>query len=179
MKHIKSYKLLAESSDNVKSYSIYLAGPDVFKENAIDHLEELKEIAKKYNQVGVSPLDNKYDLFQIGTATRIFHGNVDIMNSCDVIIANLEPFRGPNVDDGTAFEVGYGYAMGKILYGYMEHSDKELKDITAPYGEDEKFPHVEDFKYPRNLMIVDSIRKSGGNIFSTFEECIKDLIKTH
>jgi hypothetical protein len=55
-----------------------------------------------------------------------------------------------------------------------------LKDITADlYGDDEKFPHVENFKYPRNLMIVDSIRSSGGEIFETFEECVKHLAENH
>jgi nucleoside 2-deoxyribosyltransferase len=163
-----------------KSYNIYLAGPNVFKKDAIEDLNQMKTISKKYNQIGNAPIDNEVDFAKIDAATRIFHGNVDMMDKCDVIIANLEPFRGPNVDDGTAFELGYGYSKGKIMYGYMTHANKELKDITSDlYGNDEKFPHVENFKYPRNLMIVDSIRSSGGDIFKTFEECVKHLVENH
>lgn len=159
-------------------YSIYLAGPNVFKRNAIQDLTELKLIAKKYNQIGLAPLDNAVDMDDSNVATKIFLGNVDLMDKCQVIIANLEPFRGPNVDDGTAFEIGYGFAKGKLIYGYMKNFNHELKDITKNlYGFDERFPHVEDFNYSRNLMIVDSIRKSGGNIFWSFEDCVRDLIK--
>jgi nucleoside 2-deoxyribosyltransferase len=171
-------KVIKEQSS--KSYNIYLAGPNVFKKNAMEDLNHLKKISKKYKQIGNAPLDNEVDLTDIGAATKIFQGNVDMMDKCDVIIANLEPFRGPNMDDGTAFEIGYGFAKGMIMYGYMTHHDKELKDITSDlYGDDEDFPHVEDFKYPRNLMIVDSINASGGKIFATFEECVRDLVKNH
>jgi nucleoside 2-deoxyribosyltransferase len=165
---------------NSKPFSIYLAGPNVFKKDAVEDLNRLKIIAKRYNQIGMAPLDNEVNMSEVNVATKIFHGNIDLMDKCDVIIANLESFRGPNMDDGTAFEVGYGFAKGKLMYGYMEHSHRELKHITKDiYGFDRKFPHVEDFKYPRNLMIVDSIRLSGGNIFDTFEECVKHLIENH
>jgi len=174
----KETRILEQKSG--KSYNIYLAGPNVFKKDAIQDLNKMKEISKKYNQIGNAPIDNEVDFAKVDAATRIFHGNVEMMDMCDVIIANLEPFRGPNVDDGTAFELGYGYSKNKIMYGYMTHSNKELKDITADlYGDDEKFPHVENFKYPRNLMIVDSIRSSGGDIFETFEECVKHLAENH
>jgi nucleoside 2-deoxyribosyltransferase len=176
MNYIKKYKSLFS-----ESYSIYLAGPDVFKRDAIEYFKNLKEISKKYNHVGMAPSDNiKEILSQDNAATKIFFRNVEMIDNCDVVIANLEPFRGPNVDDGTAFEIGYGFAKGKLVYGYMEHSHKELKDITSElYGKDDKFPEIEDFKYPRNLMIVDSIRKSGGDIFATFEDCLKHLAETH
>jgi nucleoside 2-deoxyribosyltransferase len=172
-------RVINEQSSN-KTYNIYLAGPNVFKKDAIQDLNNMKEISKKYNQIGNAPIDNEVDFETNDVATKIFQGNVDMMDKCDVIIANLEPFRGPNVDDGTAFEIGYGFAKGMLIYGYMTHHDKELKDITSSiYGKDEKFPHVENFKYPRNLMIVDSIRSSGGRIFATFEECVQDLAKSH
>ena len=173
MNYIKTFRLVTENKS--KSYNIYLAGPDVFKENAVEYFEYLKKLSTKYNQVGISPLDNDIDFNEIGVASKIFHGNIGIIDNCDVVIANLEPFRGPNVDDGTAFEIGYAYAKNKIVYGYMEHSDRELKDITAEYKKDKKFKIIEDFKYPRNLMIVDSIRRSGGDIFPTFEDCLQHL----
>jgi nucleoside 2-deoxyribosyltransferase len=176
MKYLRRFELNEDAAPE-NLFKIYLAGPDVFKENALKDLERLKEIAQKYGQRGLAPLDNEIDLKQIGAATKIFKGNVDLMDICNVIIANLEPFRGPNMDDGTAFELGYGFAKGKLLYGYTNHHNLELKDLTdLLFGRDPKFPHVEDFGYTRNLMIVDSIRKSGGNIFNTFEECVVDLV---
>ena len=111
---IKENKILEQKSG--KSYNIYLAGPNVFKKDAIEDLNQMKQISKKYNQIGNAPIDNEVDFAKVDAATRIFHGNVEMMDSCDVIIANLEPFRGPNVDDGTAFELGYGYSKNKIMY---------------------------------------------------------------
>ena len=124
MNHIKKYESLFD-----QSYSIYLAGPDVFKNDAAKYLEDLKELSKKYSHVGLSPADNiEQVLKQVNAATKIFFRNISLIDKCDVIIANLEPFRGPNVDDGTAFEIGYGFSKGKKIYGYMEHFEKELKE---------------------------------------------------
>jgi len=173
MRHLKPY-------NNLGQLKIYLAGPDVFLNNAMESLDRLKNISQKYGHQGLAPLDNVVDLKEVGAATRIFKGNIDLMDSCDAIIANLAPFRGPNMDDGTAFEVGYGYCKGKIMYGYMSQSNMDLKQITnLLYGDDTDFPHVEDFGYPRNLMIVDSIRKSGGDIYNTFEECLIDFARNY
>ena len=107
----KENRILEQKSG--KSYNIYLAGPNVFKKDAIEDLNKMKEISKKYNQIGNAPIDNEVDFAKVDAATKIFHGNVEMMDMCDVIIANLEPFRGPNVDDGTAFELGYGYSKNK------------------------------------------------------------------
>ncbi len=155
---------------------IYLAGPDVFRDNAISWLKLMKERCTQNGFVGLSPFDN-----EAATPTQIFKGNISLLNECDIVIANLVPFRGPNMDDGTAFEIGYAHALGKRIYGYMIHSELHLKTFTKvlyPEYKMSEFPIIEDFNYPRNLMIVDSIKASGGQIFLTFEDCLDD-IKCH
>ena len=52
-------KVINEQSS--KSYNIYLAGPNVFKRNAMEDLNQLKNISKKYKQIGNAPLDNEVD----------------------------------------------------------------------------------------------------------------------
>lgn len=163
---------------------IYLAGPDVFRNEAIKYLNGLKLLSKKHGHIGLAPLDNTIQipeemLFSQEHGTEIFQANVELIEECDVIIANIEPFRGAGVDDGTAWEIGYGYAKGKKIYGYSEFSDMSLSEITElmfDIKKQSKFSIIESFgKNTANLMIVDSIRKSGGNIFKTFEECLVDL----
>ena len=162
---------------------IYLAGPDVFRSNAIEHFEILKQICKKYGFIGLVPLDNVIEIPEKDKFTPIhshfiFKANVDLIKECDVIIANLLPFRGACVDDGTAWELGCGYAYGKKLYGYSLSCDMSLKEITKMMFEirtQNMFTEVENFGNPVNLMLVNSIKELGGNIFKTFEECVKNL----
>ena len=40
------------------------------------------------------------------------------MRTCDLLIANLTPFRGVSTDAGTAFEVGFMRALGRPVLGY-------------------------------------------------------------
>ena len=47
--------------------------------------------------------------------TTIYVINVKDIDEADVVVANVEPFRGACVDDGTAFEIGMAAAKGKPL----------------------------------------------------------------
>ena len=170
---------------------IYLAGPDVFRENAIEHFDGLKELCKGYGFEGLAPLDNtidvkKKDKFTNKNSNLIFKANFDLIKKCDIIIANIEPFRGACIDDGTAWEIGCGFALGKKIYGYSKYntSNYSLLDVTRDFWDLEdhsdgglcsEYPLVEDFGNTVNLMICDSIKDSGGSIYKTFELCLADL----
>ena len=165
---------------------IYLAGPDVFRENAIEHLNNLKVLCEKYGFIGLAPLDNVVEVSVIQANTPfhsnlIFMANVDLIKECDVIIANISPFRGACADDGTAWEIGCGYALGKKLYGYSDMCNLSLRAITNIMFDIERqpeYPIVEQFGNTVNLMLIDSIKETGGNVFKTFEECLIDLKNT-
>lgn len=45
---------------------------------------------------------------------QIFHDNLDAMNDSDLMVAILE---GAQVDDGTAWEIGYFFSRGKRIIG--------------------------------------------------------------
>lgn len=162
---------------------IYLAGPDVFREDAIQHFETLKELCAKWGFIGMAPLDNTIQIptDKLNTpkhSKAIFISNVGLIKDCDIILANLEPFRGACIDDGTAWEIGCGYALGKRIWGYSSFSNLSLRAVTNimfDINRQEDFPLIEDFGNPVNLMISDSIKKSGGEIFKTFEECLENM----
>ena len=40
-------------------------------------------------------------------ALRISQANEQCMRSCDLVVANLTPFRSPSADPGTTFELGF------------------------------------------------------------------------
>lgn len=164
---------------------IYLAGPDVFRSNAVEHLAELKRLCSEMEFEGLAPLDNviEIDINDMNTKKHsglIFTANVELIKECDIIIANLIPFRGACIDDGTAWEIGCGFALGKKVFGYTEFCDFSLVNVTKfmfDLDKQPEFPEVEDFGNPVNLMISDSILKSGGAIFKSFSDCLNELKK--
>ena len=167
---------------------IYLAGPDVFRENAVEHLNSLKELCSKYEFEGLAPLDNIIIVPEAEQGTPIhsnliFKANLEMIKQCDVIVANIEPFRGACIDDGTAWEIGCGFALGKKIWGYSgRYADMSLKDITEGYQwnsaiDTSEYTIIEDFGNSVNLMIADSIRDSGGEILNTFEACLENINK--
>ena len=103
---------------------IYLAGPEVFLSNAEEIGTHLKFHCKHNFCTGVFPLDQRVDpnLSQKEKAHAIVQGNMQLIQSCDTVMANLSNFRGstihPACDSGTAWECGYAIALGKTVIGY-------------------------------------------------------------
>lgn len=153
---------------------IYLAGPEVFLPDAITIGREKCRLCSAYGFEGVFPLDASLDLSgltKVEQATRISLANEGLMRSCDVLIANLTPFRGVSMDSGTAFEVGFMRALGRPVLGYSNTraSYKQRADVYRagpPTNGDCDRPEisVEDFDLPENLMIAVAIRDSGFEI---------------
>lgn len=137
------------------SKQVYLAGPDVFRENAKAHLAKLQGFCAAHGLTGLSPLDTELSHFANDrhTAMRIFAGNVGLMNKADVAIANICPFRGPNMDPGTAFEIGYMHALGKAVFCYTSDG-RTLSRRSAPVFALDTFPIIEEFGLVENLMII-------------------------
>ena len=123
---------------------IYLAGFDVFRSDAVRYGQELKELCARYGFEGLYPLDNEAD-----SAEEIFHGNLGLIRQSDILLCNLNPFRGKEPDSGTCFEVGYGYALGKRIIGYLADG-RSLRDKL---GAESDGYGVEDFGMAVNLML--------------------------
>jgi len=154
---------------------IYLAGPEVFLPNAIEIGEALKQHCLHYGFEGNFPLDNvisgssPYEI-----ALRIKEANQKMIQECDILIANLSPFRGPEPDSGTVWEVGYAQGLGKqvIAFSNDRRSLKERTQTMLHLGKsaiDNEGMHLEDFGLSHNLMFAHII------IASTFEACLKSL----
>jgi nucleoside 2-deoxyribosyltransferase len=100
---------------------IYLAGPEVFLRNAKEIGEEKKALCRKYGFEGVYPID--VEVKTDGKSPREFglcisEVNEGLIRSCDVVVANITPFRGPSADVGTVFEAGFAHALGKLVLAY-------------------------------------------------------------
>lgn len=100
---------------------VYLAGPDVFEANPIAVGDKKKEICKRHGYTGLYPLDNEIPSQESKEelARLIFEGNVNYIQMSNMVIANLNNFRGA-CDSGTMWEVGYALSIGKIVVAYAE-----------------------------------------------------------
>ncbi len=146
---------------------IYIAGPDVFETDSIEIGKRLVQMCKKYGYEGLYPLDNVVDFSQNKhkTAQDIFDANIVMIQKADIIIANLNPFRGKEPDSGTVFECGYAYGLEKEVYGYMSRTcnyietfKQDEKFVKDGYFCDKKERLIEDFDYPLNLMLACSVK---------------------
>jgi len=160
---------------------IYIAGPDVFEINSIEIGKNYSNLCGLYGYKGLYPLDNIVDFKQEKKkiAHDIYLANIALIHQADIVIANLNPFRGKEADSGTVWECGYAHALGKEVYAYMDNdtpyieqfSDNEKSLLNDVYCDKEKRV-IEDFDYPINLMIACSSLKT---IKGGFEDVLKFL----
>lgn len=151
---------------------IYLAGPEVFLPNAREVGRRKQALCETYGFEGVFPLDAELDLSglaKVDAARRISLTNEGLMRTCDLLIANLTPFRGVSADVGTAFEVGFMRALGRPVLGFTNtpldlrrRSEMARAGPRLPFDSDRKDVAVEDFDLAENLMLEIAIIEAGG-----------------
>ncbi len=148
----------------------YLAGPDVFLPNAVENGRRKVAICARHGILGLPPLNE--DLASLGAVPdheawrAIFDKDLSMMEECDIIIANLTPFRGASADAGTLVELGWFLGRGKPVFGYSntalpfaERSRLQVRAVPDP------MPglSVEGFGLPDNLMIPGAVLRGGGH----------------
>lgn len=136
---------------------IYLAGFDVFRPDAVEHGRYLKALCTAHGLEGMYPFDNEIPqgTSKQQAARLIYSMNLDMIQRCSAVLANLNLFRGLEPDSGTAFEVGMATALGKPVWAYFEPI-ASLRELVPhdEQGADERGFLVEDFGLPRNLMLA-------------------------
>lgn len=146
---------------------VYLAGFDVFLPDAVAHGERLKALAAAHGFEGLYPLDNAPPAGLSGAALArwIYQANVAMIQRADLVMANLNPFRGAEPDSGTAFEVGYAVALGKPVWGYTSQAGSVREQVAVGVAADDAARAVdaqgftvEDFGLNLNLMLACSAR---------------------
>lgn len=153
---------------------IYLAGPEVFHPDARTLGEAKGALCARSGFEGVFPLDaglNLEGLPKAEQARRIYLADIGLMQSADLAICNLTPFRGVSMDSGTAFEAGFMAALGRPVLGYTnvaaDYGERTRRLRTNPWpGPEADRPDmaIEDFDLSENLMIEVAIREAGGTV---------------
>ena len=161
---------------------VYLAGPDVFRTNAEAVGESKKALCGRFGVEGVFPMDTVPGAPPVDESDprSIYRACVAHMDRCDALVADMTPFRGPSMDVGTAFEMGYAVARGLPVFGYSDllgayHArvsprpapteDSRLRDADGLL--------IEPFGLQDNLMVV--IGCVDGTVHPSLEAALKAL----
>ncbi|HSI39732.1 MAG TPA: nucleoside 2-deoxyribosyltransferase [Xanthobacteraceae bacterium] len=131
---------------------LYLAGPEVFRPDAVAEGARLKALCTARGLEGVYPLDGPLD----ADASAIRQRCIDAIERASAVLANISPFRGPHMDPGTAFELGYAQARGRPLFLWSVDA-RPLRDRIPAVGaglRDAAGDLIEDFGLSENLMIT-------------------------
>jgi len=149
---------------------VYLAGPDVFLENAKDVLQAKAEFLRQHGFNPLTPLDN-----ESSDPGEIYDANISFIEKCDAVLANVCPLHGTEPDSGTIFEIGYAKHLNKVIITYSNPSIDSYKDRIEAYVN--KYPNEgqhflpEPFGLKQNLMIS----KSADSEVATFVDAVEEL----
>lgn len=196
----EDYKLIAKRGYKVDESSYrtdssnsrpmaYLSGPERYDEDAIQKYDTMKKICEKYGMDARSPLDWADEVKEIKTgnsytkAANLFDNYQQQVRNCDLIIANLNDYRGYECCNDTGFECGMAFQLGKALYGYMDDT-RPMKYRVPHLGEEQGFRdmngcNVEDFDYPLNLMFGCSMEIFEGEFEAVVSRISEDFFKKH
>lgn len=164
----------------------YLSGSERYDEDAVQKYDFMKKMCSIYGIDAYSPLDWADEVQKIETsnsytkAANLFDNYQQHVRNCDLIIANLNDYRGYECCNDTGFECGMAFQLGKALYGYMDQV-KPMKDRVPNLGEarelrDMSGCNVENFDYPLNLMFGCSMEIFEGKFSETIEKIAVDFL---
>lgn len=152
---------------------IYAAGFDLFAPDGAERCQKIYDLCLQYGfdpyVPGVGPSSESGG--EAATAQVIYDLNLGHLKECDVLMANLNDYRGSEPDSGTVFEVGYACARGIPVYSYMSDTRTTVEKMGGVVDADGW--KVEDFGQPANLMLACGSKIVQGGP----EECLKVMAK--
>ena len=96
-------------------YRIYYTGPEKYEKNGLAKLKLMKAEAERWSFTFVNDLtylENGYRDYE--------HIGRDFLDDADIVIGNVNGFRGGEPDGGVCFDLGVGFAKKKKLYTFVQ-----------------------------------------------------------
>lgn len=163
---------------------VYLSGLERYDRDGAEKYEIMKKICDKYGMDAYSPMDWAEGVTKVETenpytaAANLLDNYQQHIRNCDLIVADLNNYKGFECSNDVGFECGMGFQLGKKLYGYMDDTSP-VKYRIPHLGEELEFRdmngcNVENFDYPLNLMFGCSM-----NIFQGKFEEIMERVSAH
>lgn len=153
---------------------IYLAGPDVFLLNNKEHGNILVRKCFNAGFIGLFPMDNYIPKDAENIAKIIKNKNIKMIKECDIVLANISPFRGAGADNGTTYEIGYAEALNKEIVLYSSNISEYKTRVNNKKQQNDLIDKnnmlVENFNLQDNLMF--SVNQ---HIYETFDLALNSL----
>jgi len=169
----------------VRMPKAYLAGTEIFYTDSEETQKKYHELCDKYGIIGFYPSDEapedeykeyvKKDDSIHEMEVQLFTHDLNHIKRTDIIIANLNDYRGNEPDSGTAVECGIAWGMGHRCFAFIDDArpmKQRFKGVTKVREDgtlcDKDYNNIEDFDMPLNLMFSD---------FTVFEGDFEDALK--
>lgn len=171
--------MFIDKNGQVRLPKAYLAGTEIFYPDTLETQEKYHKLCDKYGIIGFYPSDTapddefkEYAAKNDSTPERemtYFTHDANHIRRTDIIIANLNDYRGNEPDSGTAVECGIAWGMGHRCFAFIDDArpmKERFKGVkyTNENGAavDKNGAHLEDFDSPLNLMFSDFTIFEGG-----------------
>eukprot|EP00741_Cyanophora_paradoxa_P003319 tig00000692_g3225.t1 len=173
-----------------KRPAVYLAGPAVFRKDVVQHAQELRAECSRRNLRGLFPIDNLVTKDPAALPAHvIYRANCELIDAADAVVADASPFRGPSLDAGTSFEIGYAAAKGKPIFLYTSAFGSNYVQRVLAFDagcrreggawRDSNGMEVESFDQHDNLMIACAARALLPTFLEALDAAAKHLAASH
>jgi len=176
--------MFIDKNGNIRKPVAYLADFEMFLPTCEETVKYWKATCEKYGIIGLFPGDEEpedefrpyepKDDSEKEKWYKVFMHDVNHMKRSDMVIAQLDDWRGAQPDSGTAFEVGYIAASGKPCYGFCRDCSSMIERTQEP-----KFLDENGIWRDKNGYAFENRQFGLDNMFScvklgnTFEEACK------
>ena len=169
----------------VRMPKAYLAGTEIFYTDSEETQKKYHRLCDKYGILGFYPSDEapedeykeyvKKDDSIHEMEVQLFTHDLNHILRTDIIIANLNDYRGNEPDSGTAVECGIAWGRGHRCFAFIDDArpmkqryknNKKMREDGVLCDKD--YNNIEDFDMPLNLMFSD---------FTVFEGSFEDALK--
>lgn len=201
---LRSTTINVDAGGRKPVHYVYLAGPEVFLPDPVTAGEQKKariaELCRSndwpFELAGLYPLDAVIPNFEpdFDTGIRVYLANIEFMDRAYAVAANMIRFRGPSMDVGTAFEMGYMRGLRKPVfayydavpfYGRAEAPGRFAERIRKHYSVSQDDPcvdvdgqSIEEFRMPDNLMMIGALESGAGAIAENFDWAVMQIAES-
>lgn len=148
----------------------YLAGPDVFLPNAPAPARRKAEICARQGLHALPPLNEDITtlaaMHERDAWRAIVAKDLAMMETSDLAIVNLTPFRGASADAGTQVELGGFLGRSRPASAYSNSDESFIaRSATLLDAVPDRLAGltVGGFGLPDNLMIAGAVEQTGGH----------------